>query len=241
VILPDTLIAHYGFDGMIAGMLLCMLLLSPLLLMLPARGIKTQEQELQEIQQLDAQPESVNHWAIWCALFATLAFFSGASAIWAFMERLGSNAGFDPSAIGTLLAVTLGCATLGSLATAGIGRHFGNAGPFLACLAIILVSLLLLANSSTFNLYAAGACLFAAGFGAGLPFAVAEVAELDVDGRYVVLSVPAIGLGAMFGPGAAGMLYQGDSPILILILVAVAMVIAAILMGFAHKHKSARR
>lgn len=237
LLLPDTLIARYGFDGMIAGMLLCMLLLSPALLLLPARGTKTFEQELQQYQQLDAQPESVNHWAIWCALFATLAFFSGVSAVWAFMERLGSNAGFDASAIGTLLAVTLGCATLGSLATAGIGRHFGNVGPFMICLLVILGALLLLGDSSTFKLYAVGSCLFAAGFGAGLPFAVAEVAELDVDGRYVVLSVSAIGLGAMFGPGAAGMLYQGDSPTFILALVAVSMLIAAALMGFAHRHR----
>ena len=40
----------------------------------------------------------------------------------------------------------------------------------------------------------------------GVPFAVAEIAELDVDGRFVIFSVPAIGLGAMVGPGVAGAL-----------------------------------
>ena len=237
MVLPGTLIASHGFDGMVMGILLSMALLSPLLFLLPARGIKTHEQELQEYQELDEQPESLNHWAIWSALFATLVFFTGVSAVWAFMERLGSNAGFDANAIGVLLAVTLGCATLGSLAAAGLGKHFGNIRPFLLSLLTTLGALLLLADAGSFTIYAAGACLFAASFGAGLPFAVAEVAELDVDGRYVILTVPAIGVGAMTGPGLAGVLYVGDSATLILALVALAMLVAGALMYYAERRK----
>lgn len=60
----------------------------------------------------------------------------------------------------------------------------------------------LLANSE----YAVGAGLLTFGIGMGLPFAIAEVADLDADGRYIILSVPAIGSGAMIGPAAAGAL-----------------------------------
>ena len=237
LLLPGTLIASYGFDGMIMGMLITILVLSPLLLLLPAQGNKTHEEEVQEYQQLDQQPESINHWAIWSALFATLVFFTGISAVWAFMERLGNSAGFDPASIGVLLAVSLGFATMGSLAAAGIGKHFGNVHPFLLSLVAIAGGLLLLADSGSMTIYSMGCCLFALAFGAGLPFAVAEIAELDVDGRYVILSVPAIGTGAMVGPGAAGLLYTGDSAQLILSLVALAMVIAAGLMWNAHRNK----
>jgi predicted MFS family arabinose efflux permease len=237
MILPGTLIASHGFDGMVMGILLSMALLSPLLFLLPARGIKTHEQELQEYQELDEQPESLNHWAIWSALFATLVFFTGVSAVWAFMERLGNNAGFDANSIGILLAVTLGFATLGSLAAAGLGKHFGNIRPFMVSLFTTLVALLLLGDAGSFAVYAAGSCLFAASFGAGLPFAVAEVAELDVDGRYVILTVPAIGVGAMTGPGLAGVLYSGDSATLILTLVALAMLLAGALMWYAERCK----
>jgi predicted MFS family arabinose efflux permease len=237
LVLPGTLIASHGFDGMVVGILLSMALLSPLLFLLPARGIKTHEQELQEYQELDEQPESLNHWAIWSALFATLVFFTGISAVWAFLERLGKNAGFEANAIGILLAVTLGCATLGSLAAAGIGKHFGNTRPFILSLITSLAALLLLGDASSFAIYAAGACLFAASFGAGVPFAIAEVAELDVDGRYVVLTVPAIGVGAMAGPGLAGVLYSGDSATLILTLVALAMLVAGGLMWYAERRK----
>ncbi|MCZ6829139.1 MAG: MFS transporter, partial [Gammaproteobacteria bacterium] len=237
LVLPGTLIASHGFSGLVVGMLLTMLLLSPLLWLLPARGVKSHAQEQQEYSALDELPESVNHWAIWSALFAALVFFSGSSAVWAFMERLGNNAGYDSQTIATLLAVTLGCATMGSLGSAMLGKYFGNARPFLVCLLVILCSLLLLGSATDFTTYAMGCCLFTAAFGAGLPFAVSEIAELDVDGRYAVLSVPAIGLGAMIGPGTAGVAYAGDSPVLVLSMVAATMFVAAALMGNAQKRK----
>jgi predicted MFS family arabinose efflux permease len=237
LILPGTAIASYGFDGMILGMLLAILFLSPLLFLLPARGIKTHEQEVQEYRLMDQQPESINHWAIWSALIATLVFFSGVSAVWAFMERLGNSGGFDPGSIGILLAVALGFATLGSLAAAGIGKHYGNVHPFLLSLVVMAAGLAFLVDSSSMTIYSVGCCLFALAFGAGLPFAVAEIAELDVDGRYVILSVPAIGMGAMVGPGTAGLLYTGDSALLVLSLVALTMMIAAALMWNAHRNK----
>ncbi|MEY3006390.1 MAG: hypothetical protein RI942_732, partial [Pseudomonadota bacterium] len=67
--------------------------------------------------------------------------------------------------------------------------------------------------------------------GMGLPFAVAEVADLDVDGRYIILSVPAIGSGAMIGPAATGYLTDGGSFDLALI-VGAAIVLVSILSVF---------
>ena len=237
LILPGTAIASYGFNGMILGMLLTIVLLSPLLFLLPAKGTKTQKQEDQVALYTDQQPQSINHKDIWSALIATMIYFSGISAVWAFVERLGNSAGFDPGSIGILLAVALGFATLGSLVAAGIGKRFGNTGPFLLSLVLIVAGLALLLDSSTMAIYATGCCLFALSFGAGVPFAIAEVAELDVDGRYVILSVPAIGTGAMIGPGIAGLLYNGESAVLVLSLVALAMVIAAGLMWSAQVSK----
>jgi predicted MFS family arabinose efflux permease len=236
-ILPGTLIADYGFNGTIMGMLATVLLLSPLLFLLPARGTKTHEQELEEFNTWEEIPESINHWAIWSALAAILVFISGASAVWAFMERLGNTAGFAPAAIARLLALSLGFATLGSLGVAALGKRFGNTRPFIACLLAVLCALLLLGNAENFLVYAIGCCIFTAAFGAGVPFAVAEVAELDVDGRYAVLTVPAIGLGAMLGPGVAGLVYTGDSPVAILSLVAMTMIVAVALVALAEKRR----
>ena len=76
--------------------------------------------------------------------------------------------------------------------------------------------------SAGFYLFAAATCLLTFVIGVGLPFAVAEVAELDPDGRFIILSVPAIAAGAMIGPGAAGMLSSNGSFLPVIVFAGVA-------------------
>jgi predicted MFS family arabinose efflux permease len=229
-VLPLTLIPSQGFPGAAYGLIITALVLSPLLLMLPGHGLKeretTTEAELQEeFATIDRKP-------IWTALIATFVFFSAASGIWAFIERLGSKLGFESEAIGTLLSITLLFATGGSLLTAWLGERFGNVRPFyLSCLAMI-TALVMLALFSDFNLYAASTCILTFGIGVGIPFAVAEIAELDVDGRFIILSVPAIGMGAMIGPGIAGALADAGSFTPVLVAAGIALVISMILMRY---------
>ncbi len=237
LILPISTIASYGFNGMIVVMLISIALLSPLLFLLPARGNKNRQQEGREHLPVDQASQNINHMAIWSALIGTLIVFSGISAVWAFLERLGNSAAFDPGSIGILLAAALVFATAGSLGAAAIGKSFGNIRPFLLSLGVMATGLIFLADSSTMISYSIGCCLFALAFGVCMPFAIAEVAELDIDGRYVILSVPAIGTGAMLGPAIAGLLYSGESADQLLSLVAVSMVISAGLMWNAQRHK----
>ena len=231
VVLPGTLVAQHGFDGMIWGILLTLAVLSPVLFILPRAGRKVTPVSVDPLLSNDG-PATGN--AIWFALLATLAFFTGTSAVWAFMERLGNAYGFDAEAIGTLLALTLVFATSGSLAVAAIGRLFGNFYPFLVSVASIFASLVILGIPGDFTLFATGCCLFSIGFGAGLPLIIAEVAELDHDGRHTVLSVPAVGLGAMSGPGIAGFLFTETSAQPVIIATAAAMSAAALLATLAY-------
>ena len=62
---------------------------------------------------------------------------------------------------------------------------------------------------------------------------VAEVAELDHDGRQTVLSVPAVGLGAMTGPAIAGFLFTENTAQPVIIATAAAMSAAALFAGLA--------
>jgi predicted MFS family arabinose efflux permease len=201
------------------------------LLILPRSGRKVTQTSADPVA--DITSDGANS-AIWFALLATLAFFTGTSAVWAFMERLGNAYGFDSEAIGTLLALTLIFATSGSLAVAAIGRLFGNFYPFIFSVVSIFVSLVILNIPEDFTLFAAGCCLFSIGFGAGLPLIVAEVAELDHDGRYTVLSVPAVGLGAMIGPAIAGFLFTENTAQPVIIATAAAMSAAALFAGLAY-------
>lgn len=231
LILPATTIARWGFDGTIIGVIVALVLLSPFLFWIPASGSKVQDHD--EHTGISDQPQTP---FIWGALLGTLIYFSGASAIWAFLERLGAKGGFEPEAIGILLSVTLVFALLGSLLAATLGGRFGNIKPFVAGGALSMVALLLLSVEQSFVLYAAGACLQTFSIGLLLPFAVTEVADLDTDGRYVVLSVPAIGIGAMAGPGVAGLLSQSGDFGALLIFVGATLVVSVVLITVSAAH-----
>ncbi len=227
-ILPSTLIADYGFPGVVYALVGVSLLMSVFLATLPA---SSDVERNSEAVALGSSAEAVHSFAIWLALLGTLLFFSAASGLWAFIERMGSALAFEADAIGTLLSITLIFATLGSLTTAWIGKRLGNVKPFIVSAVLMILASGILYGTPTFTLYAMGAGLLTFGIGMGLPFAVAEVADLDADGRYIILSVPAIGSGAMIGPAVAGALAAGDSFNMILI-VSIGAILCAIVSMF---------
>lgn len=215
-LLPATLADSHGFNGVVAGMLAMVVLLSLAAWTLPAAG-RHDLNALTETE-LDQQFLELDRRAVWAALIATFAFFSAASGMWAFIERMGAQRGFPAEAIGNLLAVSLIAATGGSLMTAWLGQRFGNTRPFFFTCGLFLLALYMLAGEPGFTIYAVGAGILTFAIGMGLPFAIAEVAKLDSDGRFVILSVPAIGFGAMLGPAAAGVLAESGSFAVVLIV-----------------------
>jgi predicted MFS family arabinose efflux permease len=217
------------------GLIIVMVFMSPFLFWTPAHGVKSPESEVLpiDVPEPAASGRPAQTPFIWGAILATLVFFAGASAIWAFIERIGAQVGHDPSAVGVLLAVTLVFAVIGSLVAAVLGGRFGNVRPFIAGAGVFLAALVALGESQSFSLYAMGACAVTFAIGYMLPIAVTEIADLDTDGRYVVLSVPAIGVGAMTGPGIAGVLTQSGNYAPMLIFGAMTIVIASILIAVA--------
>jgi predicted MFS family arabinose efflux permease len=224
LVLPSTTIARWGFNGTVIGVIIAMVFLAPFLFWIPSSGRKWLESDSAASDNGDHQSPYV-----WGALLATLVFFAGASAIWAFIERIGAHSKFEPEALGVLLSITLVFALVGSLLAAALGGRFGNVKPFLAGALLSLVAMTLLNAHDSFVVYAIGACLQTFVIGLLLPFAITEVADLDIDGRYVVLTVPAIGIGAMAGPGIAGVLSQAGDFAPLLVFVAATAVVSAIL------------
>jgi predicted MFS family arabinose efflux permease len=238
LVLPSTAIARWGFEGTVFGLIIVMVFMSPFLFWTPTQGIKSPGSDVLpiDVPEPAASGQPAQTPFIWGAIAATLIFFAGASAIWAFIERIGAQVGHDPSAVGVLLAVTLVFAVIGSLVAAVLGGRFGTVKPFVAGAGIFLAALVALGQSQSFSLYAAGACAVTFAIGFMLPIAVTEIAELDTDGRYVVLSVPAIGVGAMTGPAVAGLLTQSGSFAPMLIFGAATIVIASFLIATAAAH-----
>lgn len=228
IVLPGTLVASNGFEGLVWGMVLAIALLLPLTLWLPSSSTKPTEDHP---GRGDAEGMGQGGMPIWLALAGTLAFFSGQTTVWAFVERLGAAGDFDTQTVGNLLSATLFFAVGGSLTAAGLGHRFGNVKPFIAACFLFFASLILLTRSQSFQFYAAGTCAVTFSFGMGLPYVVARVAELDTGGRHVVLTVPAIGIGAMLGPALAGALATGDSLTPILGFSGIAVLLASLMIA----------
>jgi len=106
---------------------------------------------------------------------------------------------------------------LGSLLAVVLGDRFGSGKPFAAATIIFLIALAWLSQTTTVTDYAIGACLLTLAIGLGIAYVITIVAELDMDGRYVVLTVPAIGVGVMSAPAIGGLLTasQGFSAIFV--------------------------
>jgi MFS family permease len=200
-VLPGTLISNHGFMGMMAGMVLAVVVLAPALSWLPAAGTKNEEHFGG-----DKPIPPTLRLAVWIGLFAVTAFIFSATMIWAFVERLASTAGFEPVLVGKILSLTLVFAVLGSLAAVVLGDRFGSGKPFAAATVIFLIALAWLSQTTTVTDYAIGACLLTLAIGLGITYVITIVADLDMDGRYVVLTVPAIGVGVMSAPAIGGLL-----------------------------------
>ena len=205
--LPNTLIAAFGYSGLVLGVVLTAAILAFAFVALPRQALDTAAPTASAGDATLAL--SAGRLAIWLALAACLFFFSGQTTVWAFVERLGANANFDPVKVSGLLSLTLVFAVLGSLTAAALADRVGNLLPFLAACTLFLIGDATLFRSTDFLAYGAGACIVMYSTGLGISYCVAEIARLDPDGRHVVLSVPAVGAGAMLGPGIAGFLGRG--------------------------------
>lgn len=203
LILPGAVISRWGFEGMMVAMTLTLLLLAPFLAWLPKSGNKGGDKS----GAFEAVPVTRDlRTSLWMSLAGVMFFLFSITMIWAFVERMANDAGFDPVATGNVLSLTLVFAVGGSLLAMLMGDRFGIAKPFaFACLSL-LTSLFLLAGVDTLFDYGLAACVFTFAFGLGTPYVVTVVADLDVDGRFVVLTVPAIGIGVMVAPAIGGFL-----------------------------------
>jgi predicted MFS family arabinose efflux permease len=224
---PDLVIAKHGFDGFLLALAAVVVLLSLPLFFLPAKGIKTQEEELAE--SAGGKGGSTNKAAVFSILFATMFWFCGQTVMWAFVERIGNAGGHPVDAVGTVLAVSLLCAFSGSILAAIIGGKLGTLAPFVIASGIFLTSLPVLNNSGEFPFFFAGACMVMFSVGFGIPYCFTITAELDNDGRYIILVVSAIGIGAMIAPAMAGVLFSKDNSVPVLVFGATVVLISIVL------------
>jgi len=205
LLLPGAVISRWGFEGMMIVIAGVVLMLGTLLVRLPSTGSKDKVIEAGEGH--SPMPTRLRL-AVWISLCSATVFFFCITMIWAFVERMANDAGFDPVATGHVLSLSLACAVAGSLLAMWLGERLGSGRLFATGCFAIVISLVLLGRVSSLTEYAVAVCLFSISFGAGVPSVVTIIAQLDIDGRFVVLSVPAIGIGVMAAPAIGGVLTE---------------------------------
>lgn len=237
LILPTMVIQRWGFGGLMAAVAAVLIVLSPLLAGLPARGVKG---GLRVAEKHTPPLAPALKLALWLGLAGVLTYLFCTTLIWAFTERIAQDAGLDVVTSDYVLAASLALAVCGSLAAMVLSDRYGLAIPLAVTTLLMMVSLALLGGMNSLPSYAVATCLFTFSFGLGTPYTLSVIAGLDIDGRYVVLTVPAIGIGVMLAPVIGGMLtgVGGHSAILITAaasaLVALSFALFALRLGLPH-------
>ena len=223
--LPVTLIPGLGFTGVVIGMVLMILVFAPVLAFISRRRLPEQEED----SRITAIGAANTRLPVWLALASLVFYFIGASAVWTFLERLATDNQFEPSATGLMLGITLLFAVIGSALTGVIGDRFGNFPPYIVYSIMLVAGVLLLCLTDNFILFSIGAYVFMLAWSASDGYQYAIVADVDPDGRHVVLAVPAMGVGSMIGPILAGYLYSGGTSAWLFIMVLVTISVAVLL------------
>ncbi len=138
-------------------------------------------------------------------LGAFFAFSLRDTMAWAFVERIGSEAGFSGEQIGNLLSIQAMSGLIGPIIATIIGSRFGLkwpivAGIFVSGLATYLVS----ASTDSKLLYIVGVMLMPGSYFYTLAYLTSLAAELDEQGRIVAASGSALMAGIVVGPAVGG-------------------------------------
>ena len=208
-LLPVTLIPAYGFAGVIYGMVLMILILLPSYYYLSRKPLRVIGLDSSEPGDKHESVRSAFH--AWMGLIAMACLFVGSAAVWAFVERIAAINAFDPEAVGKMLGFSLFFAVVGSLAAGALGDRLGNAWPYILNCLVLLAGVITIAVTKNFTIYTLGACVFMFGWAAAFAYLFAIISDVDPNGKFIALSVPAVGIGSMVGPGLAGFLLSGDS------------------------------
>jgi MFS family permease len=200
LIIPAWVTPLAGFTGTLAALALLSVLLAGSSRWTPAAVSGTHRQVLRA---------DGGRRPVLLALLALVVHFSALSALWAFVDRLGSRNGLSPEAIGNALGLSMIAGLAGALLVTWVADRYGRRLPlWLAALAFFLTcygfyhgfgwiqfAVLTAAFSFTWNFV--------------LAYQMGVIADLDRDGRHALLMPAAQASGAMLGPALGGWLIAG--------------------------------
>ncbi|MEJ8566994.1 MFS transporter [Elongatibacter sediminis] len=213
--LPVLVIPYHGFTGMAYAMAATCLVIGLLSGLLPSRGVKNETAfahppaETGEAAHMASRSPTVLLTLSLSALTAGIIFFSGIIATWAFLEIMGTDKGLPADKVGVALALGLLSSAVGAFVAAWLGNRIGRILPLVAIIIVNVVSLYIIWQSTSLMSFTVGTVLFTFCVNYGLAYFFGLSAEVDLTGRFVVLSATTLSLGGVIGPALGGRLMEG--------------------------------
>ncbi|MEO1043367.1 MAG: hypothetical protein AAFX52_13880 [Pseudomonadota bacterium] len=146
-------------------------------------------------------------------LAALVILYVGIIGAWAFLERLGSQAGLDGNELGIAFATALLIGGTGPFVAAYFGDRISTVtatGITVALFSIFI--LLLLIGDVTWVTFGLALVSFNIAWNFGIPYLLAVVGRADASGRALALAPAAMALGAGGGPALGGNLLSSQGP-----------------------------
>ena len=195
-----SFIGRYGIDFIFAFHIVLVLLIFPAIRWLPT-SVSI------DSQRGDAGTGGSVPLMLLC--FVAFAFFMMAEGgIWAYVERIGAQAGLAADFVGQSLAASQVASFIAAIMASALSIRLGRTLPIVGGMTLFLISLYFL-QLPTANMYLLGVCLSQFAWIFVLPYLMAMCVQSDPSGKYYVL-ITAFKMGGFsLGPAAVATLISG--------------------------------
>jgi DHA1 family inner membrane transport protein len=137
-------------------------------------------------------------------LAGSAAVFVGQAAVWAFIERMGTEAGLSPETIGAALGSSVLAGIAGALAASWLANRKGRRLPMLLAVIGEVICLLFLLGGYTTAIYFAVVIGYSVCWNFWLPYQMSVIADTDISGKFVALITFSQAVGIAVGPALVG-------------------------------------
>jgi len=210
LVIPVMVTPYWGFPGLIIAVAIAIFCMSiiPLPWIPHVRDVtlRTLEAELHHTD--PAQAPAGTLMAFWLSFFSSLLFLTGVTAIWAFLELIGSKTGATSYEMGVIFSVGLLINTAGGFIASGVHFKFGRIVPVLAIVVLEIISLVLLGQFESVTVFAIGVTIFQFSINFVLAYTFGLMAEFDPSGSLASFGAICLAAGGAFGPLTSGALIE---------------------------------
>jgi predicted MFS family arabinose efflux permease len=199
LVLP-LLVARWGAASVFTVFLTACVVAIPLARLVPAAGKTPIVTRITERRSL---------LPLW-GLAGSAAIFIGQSAVWAFIERMGSAAGLSARTIGIVLGASVFAGIGGAFSAFWLAGRKGRLMPMIVAMVGEIICLLFLFGGFTTAIFFAVVIMYSVFWNFWVPYQMSVVAVTDVSGRLIALITFFQAVGIAVGPALVGPLLTGN-------------------------------